>query len=51
MGISENAVRVRYTSGRAQVQIGGRELRVDRRDDASRTYTCPVELVSAALGS
>ena len=51
MEISENAVRVRYASGHAEVQIGERELRVDRRDDDARDYTCPVELVAAALGS
>ena len=51
MEISESAVRVRYTSGHAQVQIGDRELRVDRRDDDARDHTCPVELVAAALGS
>jgi hypothetical protein len=41
----------RYVDGRATVQIGERELAVDRRDDESRTYTCPIELVAAALGS
>jgi hypothetical protein len=44
-------VHVRYVSGHAQVQIGDRALRVDRRDDDTRTYTCPIELVTAALGS
>jgi hypothetical protein len=48
---SESLVSVRYDSGRAQVHIGDRVLQVDRRDDASRTYTCPIELVTAALGS
>ena len=42
---------VRYADGHAQVQIGDRALEVDRRDDASRTRTCPIELVTAALGS
>jgi hypothetical protein len=44
-------VTVRYADGHAQVQIGDRTLKVDRRDDVSRTYTCPLELVTAALGS
>ena len=51
MEISENAVRVQYDDGHARVQIGDRELRVDRRDDDARGHTCPVELVAAALGS
>ena len=51
MEISGNAVRVRYASGHAQVQIGERELHVDRRDDEARANTCPIELVTAALGS
>ena len=42
---------VRYVDGHAQVQIGDRALAVDRRDDRSRTHTCPIELVTAALGS
>jgi hypothetical protein len=45
-----NLVSVHYTSGRAQVRIGDRVLHVDRRDDADRAYTCPIELVTAALG-
>jgi len=43
-------VSVHYTSGRAQVQVGDRVLQVDRRDNAERAYTCPIELVTAALG-
>jgi len=41
----------RYVDGHATVRIGERELAVDRRDDESRTHTCPIELVAAALGS
>jgi len=44
-------VRVRYVGGLAEVRIGNRVLEVDRRDNDARAYTCPVELVSAALGS
>lgn len=51
MEISEQVMRVRYAAGHAQVRIGDRELHVDRRDDDARAYTCPVELVTAALGS
>jgi hypothetical protein len=33
------------------VRIGERLLQVQRRDDDARIYTCPIELVTAALGS
>ena len=44
-------VRVQYAAGQAQVCIGQRTLQVERRDDDQRSSSCPVELVSAALGS
>jgi hypothetical protein len=44
-------VQVRFVEGRAEVRVGDRALKVDRRDNNARTYTCPIELVSAALGS
>jgi hypothetical protein len=31
--------------------VGDRLLHVERRDDQARTYSCPIELVTAALGS
>lgn len=37
--------------GRAEVQIGNRSFTISRRDEHNRSYTCPVELVVAALGS
>jgi hypothetical protein len=43
--------RVLYTGTHAEVQIGDRMLEVERRDSDARTYTCPIELVTAALGS
>jgi hypothetical protein len=46
-----DVVSVRYEAGRAQVSIGGRGLEVDRRDRDDRASTCPIELVTAALGS
>ena len=46
-----DVVHVSYDGDRAQVRIGTRALQVDRRDDDSRGYTCPIELVSAALGA
>jgi hypothetical protein len=44
-------VRVRYAAGRADVHIGDRSLTVERRDDDARAAVCPIELISAALGS
>ena len=44
-------VRVWYSDGGAEVRIGERLLQVQRRDNDTRTDTCPIELVSAALGS
>ena len=46
-----DVVQVHYAAGRAEVRIGDRVLQVDRRDNDARDYTCPIELVSAALGS
>lgn len=46
-----DTIQVRYTEGGAEVQIGERILQVQRRDNDARTNTCPVELVTAALGS
>jgi hypothetical protein len=48
---NNSSLSVRYASDHAEVQIGERVLQVDRRDNAARTYTCPIELVTAALGS
>jgi len=47
----KDTIHVQYTQGRAQVKIGERTFEVDRRDDDTRTHTCPIELVTAALGS
>ena len=46
-----DTVRVRYADGRAEVRMGDRALHVERRDTDGPSYTCPVELVSSALGS
>jgi len=51
VGRMTNLVRVHYSDGRAEVRIGERVLPVDRRDNETRDYTCPIELVSAALGA
>jgi hypothetical protein len=44
-------VHVQYAGGQAEVRIGLRTLQVERRDDDQRASVCPIELVSAALGS
>jgi hypothetical protein len=46
-----DVVSARYTAGRAEVQLGDRLLSIERRDDAGRTCSCPIELISAALSS
>jgi hypothetical protein len=46
-----DVVSVRYTQGWAEVTIGDRSLVVDRRDNETRAHICPIELVTAALGS
>ena len=46
-----DTVRIHYADGGAEVRIGERLLQVQRRDNDTRTSTCPIELVSAALGS
>ena len=49
--MASDAVRVRYADGSAEVRIGERLLQVQRRDNDARSTTCPIELVTAALGS
>ena len=44
-------VRVSFLDGHAEVHIGQRALQVERRNEDNRSVTCPVELISAALGS
>lgn len=44
-------VQVRYAAGRAEVEVNGRRLAVERRDAAERASNCPLELISVALGS
>lgn len=49
--VDDHVVTVTYDASCARVDVGGRTLEVDRRDDTGRARTCPLELVSAALGS
>jgi hypothetical protein len=47
----KDLVRARYVDGRAVIEMEGRTLQVDRRDDDTRIGSCPLELISAALAS
>jgi hypothetical protein len=47
----QDTVRARLSEDCADIQIGDRQMSVDRRDNSARANTCPIELVSAALGS
>ena len=49
--MARDTVQVRYVDGSAEVRIGERRLQVQRRDNDARSDTCPIELVTAALGS
>jgi hypothetical protein len=51
LATTDSVVRVSYRSGHAKVCVGDRLLHVERRDDRDRSYSCPIELVTAALGS
>ncbi len=47
----KNVIVVEYKDGFANVIIGNRKIAVARRDADTRDNLCPVELISAALGS
>jgi hypothetical protein len=47
----QNSVNVHFEDGFAVISIGDRQLTIARRDTEASGYLCPVELVSAALGS
>jgi hypothetical protein len=46
-----DAVSARYVAGRALIEMEGRSLQAERRDDDTRVGSCPLELISAALAS
>ena len=48
---SSDVARVRYVQGRAEITIGSKTFDIERRDDEGRAHSCPIELVTAALGS
>lgn len=47
----QKKITVDYADGVAKVFIGGRNIAVARRDEDTLDYLCPVELISASLGS
>lgn len=47
----QNSVIVNYRNGFANVILGSRKIEIARRDEGSLDYLCPVDLISAALGS
>jgi len=47
----QNSIVVNYRNGFANVLLGSRKIEIARRDDGLLDYLCPVELISAALGS
>jgi hypothetical protein len=48
---NKKAVVVEYQDGCAEVMIGSRSLTIGQRDQDLPEYFCPVELISASLGS
>lgn len=48
---NNNSVVVEYNNGCANVSIGERTLIIGQRDQDNPEYFCPVELISASLGS
>lgn len=46
-----NRVDVHYENGRAAITAGDHTITIVRRDADTRSYLCPVDLVSASLGS
>ena len=47
----KDTVVAHYVNNGAAIDMEGRSLQVDRRDDDTRIGSCPLELISAALAS
>lgn len=47
----ENEIVVHYKDGFAEADVGGSTIQVATHDDPNRKTLCPVELISAALGT
>jgi hypothetical protein len=48
---NKNVMVVNYESGCANIRIGEHSMIVGQRDQDLSDYFCPVELISASLGS
>lgn len=48
---NHNKITVDFKDGLANILIGGRKIAVARRDEDTLDYLCPVELISASIGS
>lgn len=51
MMTERNRVTVKYRNGHANVLVGSRTLNISRQDENAPEYLCPIELISAAIGS
>lgn len=49
--VKQNSIVVNYRNGFANLILGNRKIEIARRDEGLLDYFCPVELISAALGS
>ena len=49
--VKQNSVVVNFRSGYTDVMLGGRKIEIAKHDQALPDYLCPVDLISAALGS
>ena len=48
---AHNRVDVHYENGFAAITAGDHKITIARRDTDTLSYLCPVDLVSASLGS
>ena len=48
---NRNKITVGYENGLANVRIGESKVTIARRDEDALDFLCPVELISASLGS
>jgi hypothetical protein len=48
---AKDEVIVQYENGFANVLIGDRVIQISRQDETSEEFLCPVDLISASLGT
>jgi len=46
-----NRVEVHFENGFAAITVGNHRITIARRDEETFSYLCPVDLLSASLGS